>query len=165
MDLAHIFLKELELEQDNIFTANFTRENKTKIVIFSQDVEYAITGLRINSILADEKLLKIENIKEQAKISQEIQDLIKNKEPELSLFMSHPETNTVKIPFIKKNESDLPKIKFTYYNYSSKKNENFLVYDYIGHFKKFGLKWKQDALGLEYSMKIDSSDSKKIQKN
>ena len=39
-----------------------------------------------------------------------------------------------------------------------------MVYDYIGHFKKFGLKWKQDTLGLEYSVKIDSSDSKKIQK-
>ena len=59
MDLAHIFLKELELEQDNIFTANFTRENETKNVIFSQDAEYAITGLRINSILTDKKLLKI----------------------------------------------------------------------------------------------------------
>ena len=59
MDFAHIFLKELELEQDNIFTANFTRENETKNVIFSQDVEYALTGLRINSILADENLLKI----------------------------------------------------------------------------------------------------------
>ena len=59
-------------------------------------VEYAITGLRINSILADEKLLKIENIKEQRKISQEIQDLIKNyKEPDLTLFMSHSETKTI----------------------------------------------------------------------
>ena len=74
MDPAHIFLKKLELEQDNIFTANFTRENETKNVIFSQDAECAITGLRINSILADGKLLKIENIKEQAKISKEIQD-------------------------------------------------------------------------------------------
>ena len=81
------FFKELELEPDNIFTANFTRENKTKNVIFSQDVKYAITGLRTNLILAEEKLLKLENIKEQAKISQEIQCLIKNyKEPDLTLF-------------------------------------------------------------------------------
>ena len=105
---------------------NFTRENETKNVIFSQDVKYAITGLRINSILADEKLLKIENIKEQAKITQEIQDLIKNyEEPDMSLFMSHPETNTVKIQFIKKNQSDLLKMKFTYYNYSSQKMRIF----------------------------------------
>ena len=97
MDPAHIFFKELELEEDNIFTANFTRENETKNVIFSQDAKYAITGLRINSILADEKLLKIENIKEQAKISQEIQHLIKNyREPDLTLFMSHSEKKQLK---------------------------------------------------------------------
>ena len=165
MDLAHIFLKELELEQDNIFTANFTRENETKNVIFSQDVENAITGLRINSVLADEKLLKIENIKEQSKISQEIQDLIKNyNEPDLTLFMSHPETKTIKVPFVKKNESDLPKIKLTYYNTNTKKNETFLVYDYIGHFEKFGLEWIQNDSGLKYVVKIDNSDKKKIKK-
>ena len=151
MDPAHIFLKKLELEQDNIFTANFTRENETKNVIFSQDAECAITGLRINSILADGKLLKIENIKEQAKISQEIQDSIKNyKEPDLTLFMSHS--------FVKPNESDLSKIQLTYYNTKTTKNETFLVYDYIGHCEKFGLEWIQNDLGLRYAVKIDNSD-------
>ena len=138
-------------------------ENETKNVIFSQDVEYAITGLRINSILADEKLLKIENTKEQSKISQEIQDLIKNyNEPDLTLFMSHPETKTIKVPFVKKNKSDLSKIKLTYYNTNTKKNETFLVYDYIGHFEKFGLEQIQNDLGLKYVVKIDNSDKKKI---
>ena len=165
MDPAHIFFKELELKQDNIFTANFTRENEVENVMFSKDTKYPIPGLRIKPIPSDNKLVKIEDAEEQANVSQEIQDLIKSyKEPDLSLFMSHPETNTVKVPFVKKNESDLSKIKFTCYNYSTKKNENFLVYNYIGHFKKFIFKWKQDALGLEYSVKIDSSDSKKIQK-
>ena len=104
MDPAYIFFKELELKQDNIFTANFTRDNEIKNVIFSQDTRYAITGISINSILSDEKLLKIENIKEQTKIMQEMQDLVKNyKEPDLTLFMFYPETKTVKIPFLKKN--------------------------------------------------------------
>ena len=31
MDLARIFFKELELEQDNLFRANFMRENETKM--------------------------------------------------------------------------------------------------------------------------------------
>ena len=35
--------------------------------------------------------------------------------------MSHPETKTVEIPFVKKNESDLPKIKLTYFNTTTKK--------------------------------------------
>ena len=40
--------------------------------------------------------------------------------------MSHPETKTIEIPFVKKNESDLPKIKLTYFNSTTTKNEDFL---------------------------------------
>ena len=52
-----------------------------------------MSGLNINVDLPDEKLLKIDNKKEQEKISQEIQELIKqNKEPNLTFIISHPET-------------------------------------------------------------------------
>ena len=79
------------------------KKMKFKNVIFNKDSEYRITGLNINSILSDEKLLKIENVKERNKVSLEIQELIKNyKEPDLTLFMSHPETKTIEIPFVKK---------------------------------------------------------------
>ena len=78
--------------------------------------------------------------------------------------MSHSETKTIEIPFVKKNESDLPKIQLTYYNTKTKKNETFLVYDYIGHFEKFGLEWIQNDLGLKYVVKRDNSDKKKIKK-
>ena len=64
--------------------------------------------------------------------------------------MSHSETKTIEIPFVEKNESDLPKIQLTYYNTKTKKNETFLVYDYIGHFEKFGLELIQNDLGLRY---------------
>ena len=54
------------------------------------------------NVLIDEKI-KIENKKEQKKISEEIQELIKqNKEPNLTFIISHPETNSIEIPFIKK---------------------------------------------------------------
>ena len=103
MNPTHIFFKELGLDKDGIFSANFTKENEVENVVFSKDTEYAITGLSINSILSDKKLLKIENIKEQAKVWQEIQDPVKNcKEPDLTFFMSHSETKTVEIPFLKK---------------------------------------------------------------
>ena len=73
--------------------------------------------------MPDERIIKIENVKEQKKISNEIQELIKTfKEPDLTFFISHPETNTITIPFVKKNESDLPKLKLPYFNTSSKKN-------------------------------------------
>ena len=78
-----------------------------------EENEYGITGLNINSVVPDSKILKIENEKEQKKISEEIQELIKAyKEPDLTLTVSNTETKTIKIPFIKKNESDLPKKKY-----------------------------------------------------
>ena len=78
--------------------------------------------------------------------------------------MSHPETKTVQIPFVKKNESDLPKLKLTYFNTSIKKNKGFFMYDYIRHFEKFGLEWYQKDLKLYYGIKIDKTDNQKIEK-
>ena len=107
MNPSHIYFKEIDIDQDNVFTADFAKENEREHVIFDKENEHGITGLNINSILSDEKLVKIENVKEQNRISLEIQELIKNfKEPDLTLFMSHPETKSVQIPFVKKNESD-----------------------------------------------------------
>ena len=96
----HIYLKKIDIDQDNTFTANFSKENEIENVIFDKENEYGITGLNINSILSDENLVKIENVKQQNRISLEIQEWIKNyKEPDLTLFMSHAETKTVEIPF------------------------------------------------------------------
>ena len=78
MNPSHIYFKEIEIDQDNTFTANFSKENEIENVILNKDSEYGITGLNINSILSDEKLLKKENVKEQNKFSLEIQELIKN---------------------------------------------------------------------------------------
>ena len=115
--------------------------------------------------MPDKKILKIENVEERNRFSGEIQEIIKNyNEPDLTLFMSHPETKTIEIPFVKKNESDLPKIKLTYFNSTTKKNEDFFIYDFIEHFKKFGFEWNKDGLGLNYQIKIDPTDAKKIQK-
>ena len=165
MNPSHIYFKEIDIDQDQTFTVNFSKENEIENVVFDKDNEYAITGLKINAELPDKKILKIENVKEQNRISSEIQEIIKNyKEPDLTLFMSHPETKTIEIPFVKKNESDLPKIKLTYFNSTTEKNEDFFIYDFIEHFKKFGFEWNKDGLGLNYKIKIDPIDAKKIQK-
>ena len=115
MNTSHIYFKEIDIDQDQTFTVNFSKENEIENVVFDKDNEYAITGLKINAELPDKKILKIENVKEQNRISSEIQEIIKNyKEPDLTLFMSHPETKTVEILFVKKNESDLPKITYLF---------------------------------------------------
>ena len=122
MNPSHIYFKEIDIDQDNTFTADFAKENEIENVILKKDIEYGITGLKINSIFSDERLLKMENTKEQNKVSLEIQELIKNyKEPDLTLFMSNPETKIVEIAFVKKNESDLRKLKFEYFNTTTKK--------------------------------------------
>ena len=152
----------MDIGQDQTFTVNFSKENEIENVVFDKDNEYAITGLKINAELPDKKILKIENVKEQNRINSEIQEIIKNyKEPDLTLFMSHPETKTIEIPFVKKNESDLPKIKLTYFNSTTTKNEDFFIYDFIEHFKKFGFEWNKDGLGLDYQIRIDPTDAKK----
>ena len=89
----------------------FWKKKWIENVVFNKENEYGITNLNINSILPDSKILKIENEKEQKKkISEE---LVKSyKEPDLTLTMSNTETKTIKIPFVKKNESDLSKKKY-----------------------------------------------------
>ena len=54
-------------------------------------------------MLNNEKIIKIKNKKEQEKISEEIEELIKqNKEPNLTFIISHPERNSIGILFVKK---------------------------------------------------------------
>ena len=126
MDPSYIYFKEINIDQDKSFTADFSKENEIEKVLFDKENKYGVTGLTINSILPDEKIIRIENVKEQKRISNEIQELITNyKEPDLTFFISHPETNTITIPFVKKNESDLPKLKLTYFNTKTKKMKIF----------------------------------------
>ena len=110
MDPSYIYFKEINIDQDKSFTADFSKENEIEEVLFNKENEYGVTGFSINSILADEKLLKVENVKEQKRISEEIQELIKNyKEPDLTFFISNTETKPIKILFQKKKK----RIRFT----------------------------------------------------
>ena len=77
MDPSYIYFKEINIDQDKSFTADFSQENEIEEDLLNKENEYGITGLTINSILPDKKNLKIENVKEQERISNEIQELIK----------------------------------------------------------------------------------------
>ena len=126
MNPIHIFLKELKIDQDNTFTANVSQENKVENVVFNTDTEYAVTGMVIKPDIADSEPVKIENTKELDRISKEIQELIKNyKDPDLTLTISNPETKTLLLPFVKKDESDLPKRKLTYFKTTTKNMKIF----------------------------------------
>ena len=76
--------------------------------------------------IADSELVEIENTKELNRISKEILELTKNyKDPNLTMSISNPETKTLLLPFVKKDESDLLKIKLTYFNTTTKKMRIF----------------------------------------
>ena len=112
MDPVHIFYKEIKIDKDNIFTANISQENEVENVLFNKDKVYVITGMVIKPDIIDSELIKIKGTKELDKISKEIQELTKNyEEPDLTLSIYNKETKTLLIPFLKKDESDLPKIK------------------------------------------------------
>ena len=76
--------------------------------------------------IADSELVEIENTKELNRISKEILELTKNyKDPNLTMSISNPETKTLLLPFVKKDESGLLKIKLTYFNTTTKKMRIF----------------------------------------
>ena len=103
MDPSYIYFNEIDINQDNTFTANLLKDNEIEKIVFNKENEYGVSGLNINVDLPDEKILKIDNKKEQEKISQEFQELIKqNKEPNLTFIISPPETKSIEIPFVKK---------------------------------------------------------------
>ena len=142
MDSIHIFYNELEIDKD-VFTSNISLEKNVENVIFDKNKEYTVTGMTIKPEIIDSELVKVKNIKELDRISKEIQEITKNyKEPDLTLSISNPEIKAVLVPFVKKGESELPRIKLTFFNTITNKNEDFFVYDYYKHLKRSGFVWE-----------------------
>ena len=135
MDPVHTFYNELEIDKYNIFTVNISQENEVENVLFGK--KCAVTGRAIKPEIVDSELVKVKNTKELDRISKEIQEITKNyEEPNLTLSISNLETKPVSITFVKKIESDLPRIKLTFFNMTTNKNEDFSVYDYYEHFEQ-----------------------------
>ena len=70
------------------------------------------------------------------------------------MYISHPETNTLQIPFDKKSETEIPRKKYTYFSTASKKTEEFLVYDYMKHLTQYGFNCENTFFGFRYFVKI-----------
>ena len=162
MNPSYIYFKELDIDKDDNFTLNFSKDNEIENVVFDKDYEYAVTGLKINVELPEGQVIKIDDQQKLEQKSNEIQGIIKNyKEPDLTFYISTPETLTIQILFVKKSEADLPRIKYTYYNITSKKKEDFLVYDHIDHLKNYGFNWEDDTIGLRYFIKINGTKTQR----
>ena len=77
MDVDYIYFKEIDIDKNENFTADFSKKNEIENVFFNKRNEHGINWLQINSSVSDSEILKIENEKEQKKVSEEIQKLIK----------------------------------------------------------------------------------------
>ena len=49
----------------------------------------------------------------------------------------------------------------SYFNHSTNKNEDFYVYDYVRHLKRFGFLWADTRIGLVYEITIVSTKLRK----
>ena len=70
MNPDYIYFKEIDIDQDETFPADFAKKkkkNEIENVVFNKENEYGITSLNINSILPESKILKIENEKKKQK--------------------------------------------------------------------------------------------------
>ena len=112
----------MDINSENIFSLNFSKENEIENVLLDKDFEYAITGLNLNVKIPEDQVIKIEDEKKINEKSAEIRELVKNyKEPDLTLHIVNTETANIKIPFTKKSETDLPLLKYNYFDTITKK--------------------------------------------
>ena len=93
----------------------------------------------------------------------EIENIFLDKDVDLLLYILNPEGTTTKIPLTKKKMKQMyQKKKNTYFNTTMQKSEDILVYDFYGHFEKFGLEWENVKLGFKYTIE---KAGQKIKKN
>ena len=94
----------------------------------------------------------------------EIENIFLDKDVDLLLYILNPEGTTTKIPLTKKKMKQMyqKKKKNTYFNTTMQKSEDILVYDFYGHFEKFGLEWENVKLGFKYTIE---KAGQKIKKN
>ena len=121
---THIFYKKLLIDENNIFTANLAEKNEVKEIRFKKSKEYAISVLSIKQDV-DSDLVAVTDTDRQEVISNLIQKLInEKKEPDLDLRIYNEEAFEIIVPFKKKASCEVPPIKYTFYNGTTKKKKN-----------------------------------------
>ena len=118
--------------------------------------EYATTSLSINqdTDLTQVAVTDTDRLETLSKLRQKL--VKEKKEPDLDLRIKNTETV---IPFQKKAPNELPQLKFTYYNTTTKKDERVEFYDYMQHLDNFDFTWKNSAIKFKYSVEL-STDKK-----
>ena len=45
MDPSYFYFNEIDIDQDNIFTANLSKDNEIEKVVFNKENKYGVSGL------------------------------------------------------------------------------------------------------------------------
>ena len=64
----------------------------------------------------------------------------------------------------KKENSKVRNQKLTYYNTTTKKQEEAEFYDYFLHLEKFGFEWQDASIEFKYSVELSTNKKKIIKK-
>ena len=93
-------------------------------------------------------------MKKKNQIGTEIKELIENyEEPDLTRYIVNTEIFEEKIPFTKKMKQSYHEKNIRYFDTTTKKSKNLIVYDFFGHFEKFGFEWEIARIGFQYIIK------------
>ena len=112
--------------------------------------EYVITCLSINQDVHSD-LVSVTYTDIQEAISNSIQKLVKEKkDPDLDLRIYNEEVFEKIIPFKKKTKSEIPPMQLTFYNTTTKIQEEVEFYNYMLHLEKYGLGWEDSSLEFKY---------------
>ena len=112
--------------------------------------EYVITGLSINQDVHSD-LVSVTYTDIQEAISNSIQKLVKEKkDPDLDLRIYNEEVFEKIIPFKRKTKSEIPPMQLTFYNTTTKIQEEVEFYNYMLHLEKYGLGWEDSSLEFKY---------------
>ena len=74
MNPDHIYFKEIDIDQSQSFTINFSKEKEIENVLFDGQNEYGVSTMNIKPVLKDEKIIKVENKKEQKKLAKKFKN-------------------------------------------------------------------------------------------
>ena len=67
MNPVLISFKEIDIDQNQLLTINFSKENEIENVLFDGQNKYGVSRMNRKSVVKDEKVIKAENKKEQKK--------------------------------------------------------------------------------------------------
>ena len=85
MEPAHVFCKELLLDENNIFSANLAENNEVEEIKFKKSKEYAVTSLSFNQEVESD-LVPVADLDAQNALSELTRNYVKKKkEPNLNL--------------------------------------------------------------------------------